>query len=90
MYVSLDSAAQELEVWRLERGSGRPAIAGGNVPIARDEPLRLELVDFIDAIRTKRPPTVDGEAGRKALELATRVARAIDQETLGNPDERHV
>ncbi len=90
MYVSLDSAAQELEVWRLERGSGRPAIAGGNVPIARDEPLRLELVDFIDAIRRKRPPTVDGEAGRKALELATRVARAIDQETLGNPDERHV
>jgi predicted dehydrogenase len=90
MYVSLDSAAQELEVWRLERGSGRPAIAGGNVPIARDEPLRLELVDFIDAIRTKRSPTVDGEAGRKALELATRVARAIEQETLWNPDERHV
>jgi len=79
MYVSLDSAAQELEVWRLERGGGRPAIAGGNVPITRDEPLRLELIDFVDAIRSKRPPTVDGHAGRRALALATRVAEAIEQ-----------
>jgi predicted dehydrogenase len=40
-------------------------------------------MDFIDAIRRKRPPTVDGEAGRKALELATRVARAIEQGAQG-------
>jgi predicted dehydrogenase len=79
MYVSLDSAAQELEVWRLERGDGRPAIAGGNVPIVKDEPLRLELADFVEAIRTRRPPRVDGGAGRKALALATKVAEAIAQ-----------
>jgi predicted dehydrogenase len=78
MYVSVDSGAQELEVWRLKRnGSERPAIEGGPVPITRDEPLRRELEDFVAAIRDRREPRVTGSAGRNALELATRVADAI-------------
>jgi predicted dehydrogenase len=78
MYVSMDASAQELEVWRLERRDGaRPQIAGGAVAIAKDEPLRLELADFVDAIRSKRAPRVPGAAGRNALALATRVAEAI-------------
>ena len=80
MYVSIDAGSQELEVWRLERrGHERPAIAGGPVPIEKDEPLRLELADFVRAIRSKGQPRVDGEAGRRALELATKVAEAIDR-----------
>ena len=78
MYVSIDAAAQELDVWRLERRAGeRPAIQGGPVPVVKNEPLRLELTDFVDAIRTRRPPRVDGHAGRQALALATQVAEAI-------------
>ncbi len=78
MYVSMDAAAQELEIWRLERRDGeRPGIAGGPVPIEKDEPLRLELADFVAAIRDKRAPRVPGDAGRRALALATRVADAI-------------
>src|SRR5262249_6977838 len=84
MYVSIDAGAQELEVWRLEhRGAERPAIEGGPTGIQKDEPLRLELADFVDAIRTKRRPRVDGDAGRRALELATRVAEAIDRGSSG-------
>jgi predicted dehydrogenase len=82
MYVSIDYAAQELEVWRLSpRPGGRPAIEGGPVPVSRDEPLRRELTDFVDAIRTKRPPTVTGADGRRALALATRVAEAMGPQT---------
>ena len=78
MYVSVDYAAQELDVWRLRpRPGDRPAIEGGPVPVVRDEPLRCELVDFIDAVATGRPPLVPGEAGRRALALATDVADAI-------------
>jgi predicted dehydrogenase len=78
MYVSVDYGAQELEVWRLERRSGeRPAIEGGPVTVSRDEPLRRELADFVDAIRERREPRVTGEAGRRALALATRVADAV-------------
>ena len=80
MYVSMDASAQELEVWRLERRDGhRPTIAGGPVPVVKDEPLRLELVDFVDAVRGKHAPKVTGEAGRKALQLATTVATAMGQ-----------
>ena len=77
-YVSVDYAAQELEVWRLEAGSGdRPSIAGGPVSVSRGEPLALELSDFVEAILTGRPPGVTGADGRSALALATRVAAAI-------------
>jgi predicted dehydrogenase len=79
-YVSIDYAAQELEVWRVSAKPGeRPVIEGGPVAVTRDEPLRRELADFVSAIRDRRPPTVTGAAGRKALALATRVAEAIGQ-----------
>jgi predicted dehydrogenase len=78
MYVSVDYAAQELDVWRLiPREGERPAIEGGPVPVERVEPLAAELTDFVGAIRDKRAPLVSGEDGRRALALATRVAEAI-------------
>jgi len=80
LYVSVDYAAQELEVWRLvSKGGGRPSIEGGPVDVVKDEPLACELRDFVGAIRDRRPPTVSGEEGRRALALATRVAQAIAQ-----------
>lgn len=78
-YISIDYAAQEVEGWRLVRKDGaRPAIEGGPLPVARDEPLRRELADFVQAVREKRPPLVDGDAGRRALELATRIAEKME------------
>ena len=57
-YVSVDYAAQELEVWRLVRPpAGLPAIEGGLVPVQQEEPLKRELEDFVDAVRTRRPPS---------------------------------
>lgn len=80
MYVSVDSGAQELEVWRLRSRDGdRPVIEGGPVPVERDEPLGRELADFVRAVRDGRAPRVSGRAGREALELATRVAGAIEE-----------
>jgi predicted dehydrogenase len=79
VYVSVDCGAQELEVWRLRPRQGeRPAIEGGGVPIVRDEPLRIELEDFVAAVRERRDPRVSGEDGRRALDLAARVAAAVD------------
>ena len=43
-YVSIDYAAQELEVFRLVAEAGaRPIIHGGKVDVTNDEPLRREL-----------------------------------------------
>lgn len=77
-YVSIDYAAQEVEVYRLiPQDGGRPAIQGGRLEVANDEPLRRELADFADAVRSGRPPGVTGHDGRAALALATRVADLI-------------
>jgi predicted dehydrogenase len=78
MYVSIDSGAQELEVWRLRhQPEGRPLIEGGAVAVPSGEPLEKEIRDFVDAVRERREPRVTGQAGRRALALATRVAEAI-------------
>jgi predicted dehydrogenase len=73
-YVSIDYAAQELEVFRLVKNGPRPIIHGGKVEVANEEPLRRELEDFVEAVRNGRRPGVTGRDGRLALELATRVA----------------
>jgi len=79
-YISIDYAAQEVEGWRLvRRDGGKPSIEGGSLPVERDEPLRREIADFIRAVRSKTSPLVDGAAGRRALELATRVAEKMGQ-----------
>jgi len=77
-YISIDYAAQEAEGWRLSRRDGqRPQIEGGPIPVQSDEPLRRELADFVAAIRDRRAPLVDGQAGRRALALATEVAEKM-------------
>ena len=43
-----------------------------HVSVGHDEPLRAELIAFIDAVRTGRPPAVTGDEGVASLEIATR------------------
>ena len=78
-YLSVDYAAQEVERWRLVRGNGAmPAIDGGKLEVANEEPLKLELADFIGAVRDKRAPGVTGADGLRALQLAQRITDAMD------------
>jgi predicted dehydrogenase len=73
-YLSIDYAAQKLEVWRLVKGEGAmPTIEGGDVPVVNEEPLKRELADFVDAIGSKRAPGVTGGEGRRALALAQQI-----------------
>jgi predicted dehydrogenase len=78
-YVSIDYASQEVEGARLvKRDGAKPSIQAGSIPVQRDEPLKRELADFIGAVRERRSPIVDGAAGRRALELATRIADKME------------
>jgi predicted dehydrogenase len=73
-YVSVDYAAQELEVWRLVRPkAGVPSIEGGRQDVVTEEPLKRELRDFVDAVRTGQAPGVSGEDGRRALLVAQQI-----------------
>src|SRR5207302_5090609 len=49
-YVSIDYAAQKVEMYRLEKsGSPTPSIQGGEIEVVHEEPLVRELADFVDA-----------------------------------------
>lgn len=47
------------------------------VPVEPGEPLRLEIVSFLDAVRKRSRPVVSGEDGRAALKLALEINHAI-------------
>ena len=63
-YLSIDYAAQKVEMWRLVKGEGpMPAIQGGEVAVANEEPLKRELADFVDAVASRRAAAGDRRAG---------------------------
>ena len=47
------------------------------VPIAKEEPLRLELAHFVACVQERQTPRVTGEQARAALEVAFEVTRQI-------------
>ena len=49
------------------------------VPIAKDEPLKLELQDFVNCVREKHAPVVSGESAKRALDLAFEITRQVQQ-----------
>jgi len=77
-YLSIDYAAQKVELWRLTQGNGGlPAIEGGDLPVQEEEPLKRELQDFVDAVVNRRSPLVGGQQGRRALALAQQITDRI-------------
>ena len=73
-YLSIDYAAQKVELWRLVKKDGAmPSIQGGDVEVVNEEPLKRELADFVDAVRERRAPAVTGADGLRALSLAQRI-----------------
>jgi predicted dehydrogenase len=47
------------------------------VPIAKEEPLKLELQHFVQCVRAHHAPEVSGESAKKALDLAFEITRQI-------------
>jgi predicted dehydrogenase len=52
------------------------------VPIAKDEPLKLELQHFIACVREKQTPMVSGESAKRALDLAFEITRQIQGQKI--------
>jgi predicted dehydrogenase len=47
------------------------------VPIEKDEPLKLELQDFVACVKALQTPKVSGESAKRALDLAFEITRQI-------------
>jgi len=87
-YISMDFARQDVLRVRVEPGKGKsasesammsaqPEIGFEKLPATPEEPLKAELRAFLESVRTRRAPAVDGAAGRRALALADRVMEGI-------------
>lgn len=91
-YISVDYTRQDALRVRVVEPGPQPKFEFANLPAVREEPLRGELRAFLESVRTRHPPAVDGAAGRRALELADRVmagilehARRVQLGTLVSP-----
>lgn len=51
------------------------------VPIAKEEPLKLELEHFIQCVEQLQTPRVSGESAKRALDLALEITRQIERGT---------
>ncbi len=76
-YVSLDYIRQDALRIRVAGGGPQPQFGFEKLPAQPEEPLLAELRSFVDCVRTRTQPVVDGAAGRRALELAGRVMSGI-------------
>ena len=53
------------------------------VPILKEEPLKLELEHFVECVRERQKPLVDGESAIRALDLAFEITRQIQNQSAG-------
>jgi predicted dehydrogenase len=79
-YLSCDTGARKVDRYRLTlTADGHPEIRHERLPVGDGEPLRTELEAFVAAVRERAVPPVDGLQARRAIDLAHRVRRSIEE-----------
>jgi predicted dehydrogenase len=83
-YVSMDFTRRDVLRVRVRPDANKasmtdapPEIGFEKLPTTPEEPLKAELRSFLECVRSRRAPVVDGAAGRRALALADRVMEGI-------------
>jgi predicted dehydrogenase len=75
-YVSLDYQKQDAVVFTV---SGNQQIGFQPLPVTKDEPLRLEIEAFLEAVRNRSRPPASGDEGLRALEIALAILGKIEE-----------
>ena len=85
-YLSCDTGQRKVDRYHLALDAeGSPRIRHDSLPVEDGEPLAIELAAFVDAVRERKAPPVDGHQARRAIELAQRVRAAIDAQPPSVP-----
>ncbi|MEK6776623.1 MAG: Gfo/Idh/MocA family oxidoreductase [bacterium] len=97
-YISIDFQEQRVACYR-RVGDPKafpdghpPSIVEEKVSISKEEPLKVELTAFVEAVRTRSTPVVSGQEGMKALDVATSILREIgtsERTAYVRPKENH-
>ena len=80
-YISLDYARRDALRVGVKKPGPQPEFGFEKLPAPAVEPLHAELAAFVESVRSRREPRVNGAAGRAALELAGRVMASIHEHT---------
>jgi predicted dehydrogenase len=75
-YISLDYQKQEAVAFTV---GGNQQIGFQPLAVTKEEPLRLEVESFLEAVATRRTPLVPGEDGLRALEVARAILDKIEE-----------
>jgi len=77
-YISLDYQKQEAALFTV---SEQRQIGFQMLPVTKDEPLRLEVESFLEAVRKRTQPLVSGAEGLRALDVALAILAKIEAHT---------
>jgi len=72
-YISLDYKNEEAFVYNKTAGG----ITKQALPIEREQPLKKELISFLDCVINNKTPLVSGEVAREALAVALKIQYQI-------------
>jgi len=75
-YISLDYQKQEAVAFTV---SGNQQIGFQPLQVVKEEPLRLEVESFLEAVANRTRPLVPGEEGLRALEVALAILDKIGE-----------
>ena len=78
-YISLDYARRDALRVGVKKAGPQPEFGFEKLPAPAIEPLHAELDAFVESVRSRQEPRVNGTAGRAALELAGRVMTSIHE-----------
>jgi predicted dehydrogenase len=78
-YISLDYARRDALRVGVKKAGPQPEFGFEKLPAPAIEPLHAELDAFVESVRSRQEPRVNGAAGRAALELAGRVMTSIQE-----------
>jgi predicted dehydrogenase len=81
-YIAVDYATKHASISSLAPPSADgawPGVQTKNLDIVDVEPLRAEILAFVEAINDRRPAPVSGAEGRNALALALRALARIEE-----------
>ncbi|NLF39889.1 Gfo/Idh/MocA family oxidoreductase [bacterium] len=74
-YISLDYIAQNAKIYRRQGWQ----ILDEQINFSGQQPLQSEIQSFVTCVMNGERPVVSGEAGRNALDVATRITDSVRQ-----------
>jgi hypothetical protein len=75
-YLSLDYGRQDLAIFSVDN---ERRIGFEQAPIAKGEPLKLQLEAFLDAVEARNPAKCSGQAARQTLGVALAILDKIKE-----------